>query len=239
MSSKLYFNKICVYCGGKSVTGDHVVARTFFPDSMREGIPKVPACAACNGEKSKLEHYLATVLPIAGQHPVAKGIEIETVEKRLERNDALRRELDRGYQRFHEYAPPETYISTFRYDDLARYTALLARGLLFHHFRIVLSDDHISLGRVLPTHQSYSFDALYQDEDVANQITIVSNTIACGAFAYRGFAVNGDLYTSIWYIRMYGGLMLGSSGSGVPSSPELWDLTAKTCLKELASTSLK
>jgi hypothetical protein len=228
MGSKRYRNKICVYCGGTSITGDHVVARTFFPESMRQGIPIVPACEACNSEKSKFENYLATVLPVAGQHPVAKGVEIETFQRRLGRNDALKKELDGGYERYHEYAPPQMYISTFRHDELVNYVALMARGLLFYHFGTVLSSKHTAEGRVLPSNQSSSWDTLY--EGVADHVLTVNNTIACGAFSYRGFAVKDDLFTSIWHIRMYGGLTLGSSKDGVPSPPAPWDLTAKTCL---------
>jgi len=231
VSSKLYSNKVCVYCRGVSTTSDHVVARTFFPNSMHEGIPKVPSCATCNNEKSKLEHYLATVLPIAGQHPVAKGIEAETVDRRLEKNGALKRELNKGYQEFREHAPPATYISTFRHDDLVRYTALMAQGLLFHHFNVVLGAEHIASGKVLHRHNGKTLDALYQD--VANDVIAVKGNIACGAFTYRGFAVKGDLSTSIWHIRMYDGLSLGSNNNGIPSGPALLDLTAKTCLKEI------
>lgn len=233
MGSKRHRNKKCVYCGGASVTGDHVVARTFFPESMRQGIPVVPACEKCNCEKSKLEHYLATVLPIAGQHPVAKGIEIETVPSRLERNGALKRELDEGYERLREYAQPQTYISTFRHDDLVSYIGLMARGLLFHHFSVILSPEHLSSGRVLPADQGSSWNTLYQD--VADHVLAVGDSIACGAFSYRGFAMKGDLATSIWHIRMYGGLTLGSSKSGTPSPPALCDLIAKTHLADMST----
>jgi hypothetical protein len=197
---------------------------------MRQSIPIVPACEACNGKKSKLEHYLATVLPIAGQHPVAKGIEIETVQNRLCRNNSLRKELDEGYERFRQFVPSQMYITTFRHDDLISYAALIARGLLYYHFDVVLSQQHTSEGRILPSDRSHTLDVLYQD--VSNHVLTVNNTIACGAFAYRGFAVAGDLFTSIWHLRLYGGLTLGSSENGLPSPPVLWDLSAKTHLKE-------
>jgi hypothetical protein len=40
----------------------------FFLVKHRDGLPQAPACNACNGEKSALEHYLTTNLPFRGRH---------------------------------------------------------------------------------------------------------------------------------------------------------------------------
>ena len=48
--------------------GDHVFARQLFPVSERDNLPKVPCCDQCNNDKSRLEHYLVTVLPFGAQH---------------------------------------------------------------------------------------------------------------------------------------------------------------------------
>ena len=58
--SKKFKGKLCVYCGtGESETADHVVAREFFPETHRDGLPKVPACKACNAAKAALEKNAA------------------------------------------------------------------------------------------------------------------------------------------------------------------------------------
>jgi hypothetical protein len=67
--SKKYKGKVCVYCGKEpSTTGDHVFAREFFLVKHRDGLPQVPSCDKCNGEKSALEHYLTAVLPFGARH---------------------------------------------------------------------------------------------------------------------------------------------------------------------------
>jgi hypothetical protein len=93
--SKTYKGKTCTYCAvlGSSTTGDHVFARGFVPPDKRDHLPQVPACAQCNGEKAKLEHYLATVLPFGGQHADARQVLNEMVEPRLAKNAKLHREL--------------------------------------------------------------------------------------------------------------------------------------------------
>lgn len=63
MGSKKYRDKTCVYCGKEksSTTGDHVIAREFFPTDARQNLPQVPSCVACNNDKSFIEHYLLAV----------------------------------------------------------------------------------------------------------------------------------------------------------------------------------
>jgi hypothetical protein len=79
-------------------TGDHVFARSFFLEHRRENLPKVPACTVCNNEKSKLEHYLATVLPFGGRHDDAHRNLEELVPSRLGGNARLHRELAEGQE---------------------------------------------------------------------------------------------------------------------------------------------
>lgn len=70
-------------------------ARKFFVEEGGANLPKVPACCECNGEKARLEHYLASVLPLVGHHKdadIARGM----TESRLAQNEHLRRELAEG-----------------------------------------------------------------------------------------------------------------------------------------------
>jgi 5-methylcytosine-specific restriction endonuclease McrA len=70
--SKKFKGKTCAYCGEReAITGDHVFAREFFLPSDRADLPQAPICGECNNEKSKLEHYLTTVLPFGGRHPAS------------------------------------------------------------------------------------------------------------------------------------------------------------------------
>ena len=67
--SKKFKSQRCAYCAEReAVTGDHIFAREFFLPSARANLPQAPICEQCNNEKSKLEHYLTTVLPFGGRH---------------------------------------------------------------------------------------------------------------------------------------------------------------------------
>jgi hypothetical protein len=84
MKKRRLRDKLCVYCATQlAESEDHVFARQFFVENRRVNLPKVPACLACNNEKSKLELYLATVLPFGGLNPDARTILEQDVPRRL------------------------------------------------------------------------------------------------------------------------------------------------------------
>jgi hypothetical protein len=94
--SKKYKGKPCVYCTMRiSSTADHVFARKFFVEMRRGDLPKVPACARCNGEKADLELYLTAVLPFGGRHADATENLSTLVPGRLAKNARLHRDLNR------------------------------------------------------------------------------------------------------------------------------------------------
>jgi hypothetical protein len=89
--SKRFKNAYCTYCRAVSaVTGDHIFARELFLLEERDNLPQVPTCDQCNNEKSKLEHYLLTVMPFGGRHPQAARTLTTFVPKRLSKNQKLK-----------------------------------------------------------------------------------------------------------------------------------------------------
>src|SRR5262245_57126728 len=95
---KKFRDSTCVYCATRpATTEDHVFALAFFLVARRGNLPKVPACDTCNNAKSKLEHYLATVLPFGGRHAdAADNAQQEVVQRRLDKNPVLHRNLAVG-----------------------------------------------------------------------------------------------------------------------------------------------
>jgi hypothetical protein len=137
---KAFQGKICVYCAGApAATMDHVFAREFFLVERRTNLPKVPACAACNGAKSQLEHYLTAVLPFGGQHADGLVHLTEMVPGRLARNQKLARGLSAGLSRT-LVAGRDTPAMTIPIDPdkVGELFALIAKGLLWHHWQVLL-----------------------------------------------------------------------------------------------------
>jgi hypothetical protein len=71
MGSKKFKGKTCAYCRreGASAVREHVIAREFLLERYRDNPPVVPACEACNTEKSALETYALAVLPFGSMLP--------------------------------------------------------------------------------------------------------------------------------------------------------------------------
>jgi hypothetical protein len=136
--SKRFKGKTCVYCTvpGSSEIGDHVIAREFFPRERRSGLPIVPACEACNNEKSKLELYATAVVPFGGTHADADAILSTMVEPRLSKNAKLAKSLAEGTE--HHYTSSDggrswdvQMVLPFDGERLARLFQMITRGLVY------------------------------------------------------------------------------------------------------------
>lgn len=147
--SKKYKGKTCVYCAtlGTSSTGDHVVARSFFSLDERDNLPQVPACALCNSTKSALETYLSALLPQGAQHQKDVSEYWAESRRRIDKNQKLFRALKAGAVTFSRSdrkgkSVTETMIpvDSSRLLDLSKY---IAKGLLFHHWQVIVPKDQI------------------------------------------------------------------------------------------------
>jgi hypothetical protein len=146
MASKKYIGKTCVYCTkAAATTADHVFAREFFLADQRANLPKVPACAACNRAKSDLERYLTAVLPFAGRYGGALGQLTNEVPRRLAKNPRLHEQLAAGrqrgwWQKKSGIIVPATVLPLDG-QKLVDYVALVVRGLMWHHWKVLLGSD--------------------------------------------------------------------------------------------------
>jgi hypothetical protein len=165
--SKKFKGKTCAYCARtKATTDDHVFSREFFLVEDRHNLPKAPACAKCNNEKSKLEHYLTAVLPFAGRHAQAVANLQTGVPGRLEKNLKLKRELlsslKPAWLREGSGLYQRTSIVDFDGDKLVRLLKNIGRGLAWHHWKLYLRpDDEVSV-ILLPDMGNAVFQGLHR-----------------------------------------------------------------------------
>lgn len=217
--SKRFKREICAYCAkATAITGDHIFAREFFPASRRDNLPQAPVCAACNNSKSKLEHYLTTVLPFGGRHSDASTNLAEMVPKRLGKNLKLHRQLAEGHTGSAIPIDGEKLEQLFRF---------IARGLVWFHWRVYV-DDATHAVRSLTAHQEFA-QALDGSIFKKNARARVHENIGNGAFIYEGIQGLDDPALTFWRFSMYGGLMV----AGAPSDPPASQFIAFTCPKQL------
>jgi hypothetical protein len=145
LSLKKLKDTMCVYCATRSATTkDHVFARGFFLEARRGSLPQVPACGPCNSAKADLERYLTATLPFGGRHADAEANLEGMVPKRLAKNLALKRKLAAGMSRtwIREagvYLPTSTV--PFEPEKLEELSAFIAKGLVWHHWRVLITPD--------------------------------------------------------------------------------------------------
>lgn len=205
--SKKYRNRTCGYCAEPSTCRDHVIARQFFLERDRGNLPQVPSCDECNREKAALEHYLASVLPFGGRH--AGGLENlrEMVPKRLARNAPLRKELRLAQRRVWsqesgDLMVPVTGLNVDHEKVLALYR-WIARGLMFFHWHVRLTDAHDVTALALTRAGEEAFDRLLGARNVRAR---VSENLKSGTFCYESAQAAENPSMTAWRFTMYGGL---------------------------------
>jgi len=228
--SKKFKGKTCVYCGTpkSSQTGDHIFAREFFLLNRRDNLPQVPACKICNIEKSKLEHYLTTVLPFGGQHKDAfTNLEIMT-PRRLEKNRKLARHLAQNKQKVWVFENG-LYVTKLKipFDSykLDKLFCFIVKGLIWHHWKIlVTSNIFVRAGCIMKMAEQF-FQNFFSG--ISNQQ--VNGELGEGTIRYKGIQSVECPYLSLWRFSVYGGLKFGDDPNAPSETPTLiWGLTGKT-----------
>lgn len=213
--SKKYKNKPCTYCPDQnSGTGDHVFAREFFLEKERHNLPQVPACSKCNARKSSLEQYVMTVLPFGGLHSDAEQNLKQGAMPRLQRNMKLLRSLEKDRrnvwtQNSSGLAVP-TMTLPIEISKLCSLFILIGKGLLRHHFNVLLSpQDHVKV--LLPPHQFEPHLRTVFGKWPAHR---ARKDLGHGTILYEGIQVPTDAKQSFWRIALLGGVVLADPRTG-------------------------
>lgn len=227
--SKLFKGKTCAYCAvaGASDTADHVLARGFVAVEHRREIPKVPACAACNGKKATLEAIFTAVLPFGGRHADASDNLTGNVPKRLEKNRKLHRVLATGQSRVWSREPSGLLVNNMALpldgERLVELVGLIVRGLMFHHWGVALGPDM----RIEALSLTRYGEALFDRYSKMNARQRATDNIGNGALVYKGAQGVDNDAVSFWQLSIYGGMMMASddgkdftSSFGVMTGPQ-------------------
>ncbi|MGV0981017.1 MAG: HNH endonuclease [Polynucleobacter sp.] len=209
--SKAYKNKICVYCLQRpSEDGDHVIARQFFLPEQRCNLPKVPACKICNNEKSKIEHYLTTVMPFGGNHDNASDTLNTLVPNRLINNIKLHNTLADEAIIPCNQDTQESATIPLDGNSLAKLYEFIIRGLAWHHWRILIGEKYIVRAGYFINEGSQFFNTLLG----MNASQRVTGNLGGGVFQYEGVQANDCPQLTIWKMSLY-----GAEVSGDPANP--------------------
>jgi hypothetical protein len=218
--SKRYKSKTCAYCAtpGATETGDHVLARQFVPVAHRAQIPQVPACRPCNQDKAELEHYAATVMLFGGRHAdAATNLQVDG-PRRLAKNQKLHRELASGSSRLWTKEPSGFLVNALTVpidgEKIEKLIEYIVRGLMWHHWGIVLGTDCFVDVLSLTAHGEMFFQG-YSTLTARNR---VRGDIGQGALVYEGAQGIDNPRVSVWEISLFGGARMSAADGGHPAS---------------------
>lgn len=227
MASKRYTGKQCVYCGLRSDSVDHVLARQFFLPEHRAHLPAVPACTRCNELKSTLEHYAVTVLPMAGQNAASLEAVRTKGLRRLQKNQALQRQIFESAERIwwrRRGSATHSIAFTLDWGRIEALFALITRGLMAFHFDTILSGEDSVLVRPLDHQSELEWES---DLFLANEVHTHTDDWGEGTFAYRRMQAADQPHASAWVFSMYGGVvLLGQTPSGPGAATSIGVLTS-------------
>ena len=213
--SKKYLGKLCVYCRqNQSTTADHIFPREFFQLHQRDMLPKAPSCTNCNNEKSKLEHYLVSVLPFGATHSNAEKALSVDVSKRLSKNLKLHRKLkeEMSYKDFQEKneVTEKRLTVPLEPEKLHDFIEFVGKGLMWHHWEKYLPLN-CSIKAFTPTPTGIEFlTNLFQLTTKYR----VSCKLGDDTISYKGVMSEVDTGVSAWAIQLLGGITIADESSG-------------------------
>lgn len=197
-----------------SATADHVFPREIFQLDQRDCIPKVPSCIKCNNRKSKLEHYLLSVLPFGATHANAHRALSIDVPKRLNKNRKLHAQIRREQRyRFMPNADGEfekRLTLSLDHEILHEFIGFVGRGLLFYHWGEYLPLD-CTYRVFTPSPTGLKFlDSLFG----LSTSYRVDTKLGDDTVKYKGVLSETDDGMSVWAIQLLGGITIADEIKG-------------------------
>jgi hypothetical protein len=227
--SKKYKNKTCVYCmaANSSEDGDHVVSREFFLPEKRAGLPKVPACKACNNAKARLEHYLTAVMPFGGRHADSSRNLSTLVPPRLAKNTklfaALKQGMKSGIARLSGGLWVRAMTVPIDSERLIQLFELIARGLAYWHWGIYLPANTCVVKAAFLTSPGR---AMFEKLLAQNAKNRIKENLGDGVFIYEGAQSAECPELTVWRMSLYGVVVGNDPRSPTERCSEAYCLTA-------------
>jgi hypothetical protein len=217
---KQFRNKRCVYCGksGLFTVGDHVFAREFFLRDRRDNLPQVPACELCNTEKSKLENYAMSILPLGGKNDNSKIFLGEIIPSKLRANQRLARHLADGRRYGIDSNGSFNMSIMIDFKKIENLIEYITKGLLHFYWSEYLENGYGVISFIPNSNSEKIMENFFsKDSDVFSE-----ETTDC-VFSYSAIRSKDDAKLTVWKFSIYGGAeFIGKYGEVVN---KVWAVT--------------
>jgi len=150
------------------------------------------------------------VLPFGALHAEAVADLSTMVPRRLKGNAKLRRELETGmgevWQTDASGVAKAAMTIPFKPEYLEGWAEYVAKGLTWHHWKVIVPPDHAVLSACLNRAGTALFATLF----AANSRNKAAGDLGDGMFVYRGAQGTDNPAMSVWEISVLGGVNIGS-----------------------------
>ena len=202
MGETAHRDQICAICGKRpATTRDHIPPRGIFAEPRPRDLITVPACLVCNRGYSKDDEAFRVYLSlhVGSDTPTTRKLWKDQALGTLKHNRRLRRTILESVRTTDLTTKSGlTYGQGFTvpWDSKAHDKVIerIIRGLHFHHFGDVLSNDIMVK---VNWHKEIPSKIVNMAQDMA------VNSIAGGDFAYRYGRSASDPEQSIWLFQFY------------------------------------
>lgn len=134
--------KVCVYCGKKATTSDHVPPKQIFPKPRPNNLEKIPACFECNNKAGKDEEYFlaAFMFSEAGTSEAGKKLWQEKLNRMYKKNLGLRRKIAQNLKAEDVYTPHGIFMArrmTINLDEdrIYKVVSKIIKGLYYLEYQ--------------------------------------------------------------------------------------------------------
>jgi hypothetical protein len=199
--------RVCVYCGARATTRDHVPPRSVFVRPLPGDLITVPACHTCNGRASRLDERFRVMLsirvggPFSGTGPMWG----DTIIRGIKRNRKLHKAILTSAKEVELRTPGGLYLGkrhAVPWDRESHDETIkrITRGLYFHHYGAALSPD--------TNVKAYWFRP--NDRSMAPVIRGLNNrSIGGGQFRYAYGRAEELPEASVWFFLFHGAHLAG------------------------------
>ena len=146
------------------------------------------------------------ILGFGGRHPDALANLDTLVRKRILKNAKLHSELAAGLAQSDGTAIPIDHTR------LEKLFALIARGLLWHHWRMLLGPNYSAIAGVFSVPGESFLNQAFKEWNTSPKR--VSRNLGEGTFRYDGAQATDSPQTTIWRLSIYGGILFGGDPAG-------------------------
>ena len=202
-------DKICVFCGAKATTRDHIPPKGIFPRPLPPNakLITVPACTTCNGSASEDDEIFRNYI----SQTVSADSDFRTTEEQNKLKGQAKRGIERSPKKDIQNKNPALIVNENKiierteakaeFKVTERVIKKIVRGLYFYHFKSIFPiGKKIEIIILNPLRKGLWCKLQFKSSNICGE----------DVFHYQYGRLDLDLHVSIWVFDFYNNKKIGA-----------------------------